>query len=138
MDKIVRRHMRKGYCCIFAFIFCYSCSCSDYGDNLGDGYFFRFEAGDLKDILCEIPNGGEIPANVFSYDYNRQFIIAKQKPLLPPDPLYDKEYLYPLGVATVYYWIIIQKEHVVLGPMSLDAFNDAKVKCHVPNDLKLD
>lgn len=48
MDKIVRRHMRKGYCCIFAFIFCYSCSCSDYGDNLGDGYFFRFEAGDLK------------------------------------------------------------------------------------------
>ena len=43
--------MRKGYCCIFAFIFCYSCSCSDYGDNLGDGYFFRFEAGDLKDIL---------------------------------------------------------------------------------------
>ena len=57
--------MRKGYCCIFAFIFCYSCSCSDYGDNLGDGYFFRFEAGDLKDILCEIPNGGEIPAKQF-------------------------------------------------------------------------
>ena len=89
-------------------------------------------------ILCEIPNGGEIPANVFSYDYNRQFIIAKQKPLLPPDPLYDKEYLYPLGVDTVYYWIIIKKEHIVLGPMSLDAFNDAKVKYHVPNDLKLD
>ena len=22
----------------------------------------------------------------FAYDYNRQFIIAKQKPLLPPDP----------------------------------------------------
>ena len=127
------------YCVITILITCIVPSCtSDYSQNLGQKYVYRDEGGRIKEVFSQESDGEQIPATVISFDYNRQFIIAKQKPKIPQDPLYEKEYLYPLGVDTVYYWIIIKKEHIVLGPMSLDAFNDAKVKYHVPNDLKLD
>lgn len=132
--------MKKNYVYfVYAFvILLYGCSCSDYGKNLGEGYFYRFEAKDLTDILCERSNSGEIPANVIAYDYNHQYIIAKQKPKLPPDPLYSKEYVYLNGSDSVYYWLIIKKEHCVLGPMNLDEFKMAKAKYNVPDDLKLE
>lgn len=64
-----------------------SCS-SDVTKDLGDGYFLRDEGGNVKDILCEQPNSGEIPATIIDYDFDNNFIIAKQKPKLPQDPLY--------------------------------------------------
>ncbi len=127
------------YCVITVLIVFIVPSCtSDYSQNLGQKYVYRDDGGEIKEIFSEKSEGGQIPATVIRFDYNRQFIIAKQKPLLPPDSLYDKEYHYPLGTDTIYYWIIIKKEHTVLGPMNLEAFNDAKAKYHVPNDLKLD
>lgn len=49
--------------------------------NLGGGYTYYYEHSDTKQIFHKFPaEGGEIPANVISYDYNRDFIIAKQKP----------------------------------------------------------
>lgn len=115
-----------------------ACSCSDYTKKLGDGYVYRYEGKPIVEIFCEKINGGSIPPTILSYDYNHKFIIAKQKPKIPQDPLYGKEYIYSNGSDSVYYWIIIKKEHTVLGPMNLEAFNDAKAKYHVPNDLKLD
>lgn len=98
-----------------------SCS-SDYSKNLGDGYFYRFEASDLRDIHSENANDGEIPADIVSYDFDDDFIIAKQKPKLPQDPLYDKDYKYNRGKNEFYYWLIVKNEKLVFGPLNLDEF----------------
>lgn len=121
-------------CCLISVI--QSCT-SDYTKNLGNGYFYRFEASDLRDIGCEKPNGAEIPADVISYAYNRDFIIAKQKPKLPQDPLYDKDYVYKNGTDTLYYWIIFKSSHIALGPFDKAEFERERVKNKVPNELQL-
>lgn len=115
-----------------------TCNCSsDYVENLGDGYFYRHEGGLTNDILCRNPNGGQIPATVLSYDYDNKYIIAKQKPKLPQEPLYDKKYIYIYGSNEIYYWLIIKNEKLVLGPYNLGEFNDAKIKYNVSDKLIL-
>ena len=85
------------YCVITILITCIVPSCtSDYSQNLGQKYVYRDEGGRIKEIFSQESDGEQIPATVISFDYNRQFIIAKQKPKIPQDPLYEKEYLYPL------------------------------------------
>ncbi len=111
---------------------------SDYTENLGSGYFYRNEGGDLKDILCKKPDGGEIPATVLAYAYNKDFIIAKQRPRLPQDPLYEKEYRYVNGRDTVYYWLIIKKKKVVIGPLNEKNFEKERKVNNVPNKLKFE
>jgi adenine/guanine phosphoribosyltransferase-like PRPP-binding protein len=113
-----------------------SCS-SDYTKNLGDDYFYRFEASDLRDIHCERANGGQIPADVVAYDFDDNFIIAKQKPKLPQDPLYGKDYKYSKGGKEFYYWLIVKKSDVVLGPLSFEAFNNSRIKYKVPRNIML-
>jgi hypothetical protein len=100
---------------IFIIILLLFQNCSnDFTKDLGDGYFYRFEGGELNDILGK----GEIPATVLEYAFNDDFIIAEQKPKLPQDPLYDNEYNYNNGANSLYYWIIIKKQNLVLGPFS--------------------
>lgn len=111
------------------------CCTSDYTENLGAGYFFRNEGGDLKDILSKKPNGGEIPSTVIAFDYDRNFIIAKQRPKLPQDILYEKEYDYKLGADTTYFWLIIKKNHLVLGPLDEKGFREAREMYKIPGSL---
>jgi len=115
----------------------HSCNFSDSTENLGDDYLYRNEGGTIKDILSKKANGGEIPATVKSFDFNEKFIIAKQKPKLPQDPLYDNDYKYNRGEKEYYYWIIIKESNFVLGPLSLEEFNDQKNKYKIPNNLTL-
>lgn len=82
--------------CIYILLLLLSCT-SDVIKDLGDGYFLREEGADVKDILCEKPNGKEIPAGVIAYDFEENFIIAIQKPKLPHVPIYDKQYNYKRG-----------------------------------------
>jgi|SRR5690554_727517 len=112
-----------------------SCT-SDYTENLGDGYFFRNEGGDLKDILSKEPKGGEIPSTVIAFDYDKNFIIAKQRPKLPQDILYEKSYNYELGADTTYFWLIVKKNHLVLGPLEKKEFRDVRERYEVPESLK--
>lgn len=100
-----------------------SCDLNDNTENLGNDYFYRNEGALVKDILCKKANGGEIPATVVSYDFDHDFIIAKQKPKLLQDPLYEKEYKYNRGNNEFYYWLIVKDEKLVLGPLNLDEFN---------------
>jgi hypothetical protein len=123
-------------CIIFITLILQNCS-SDYTENLGNDYFYRNEGGIIKDILCKKANGGEIPATVIEYNYNNDFIIAKQKPKLPQDPLYDKTYKYNLGENVLYYWLIDKENQIVYGPLNIEEFNKVKVKLKVPNELKL-
>lgn len=112
-----------------------SCT-SDYTENLGDGYFFRNEGGDLKDILSKEPKGGEIPSTVIAFDYDKNFIIAKQRPKLPQDILYEKSYNYELGADTTYFWLIVKKNHLVIGPLEKKEFRDVRERYEVPESLK--
>ena len=115
------------------------CSCtSDYTQNLGQGYFYRHEGKPLNDIYNEYPQkNGRIPANVIAFDYDRNFIIAKQKPRLPQDILYEKEYEYKLGEDTIYFWLIIKEKKLVLGPLDIEEFKLARKQYNVPDNLKL-
>lgn len=115
-----------------------SCNFSDSTRQLGDGYFFRNEGGKIKDILCEDPKGGEVPATVIAYGYDENFIIAKQKPKLPQDALYDNEYNYKKGSNAIYYWIVIKDKHSVLGPLAYDEYQEARNKFKIPDELKVE
>lgn len=114
------------------------CSCtSDYTKDLGNGYFYRHEGYPLNDILCEKVGGGQIPATVVDYAYNDKFIIAKQKPRIPQDSMYDKTYEYKNGANVFYYWLIVKEEHIVLGPLDIDSFEKERVKYKIPKELRL-
>ncbi len=119
----------------FAF-FCINCS-SDYTENLGNGYFFVGEGEPLNKILNKKSDRGVIPENVNDYDFDKNFIIAKQKPELPQSILYEKKYEYKDGPNEYYYWLIIKNEYRVLGPYNISEFNYAKEIYNVPNTLKL-
>lgn len=120
---------------VLSFVLILQCCTSDYTKNLGGGYFFRNEGGDLQDILCEEPKGGEIPSTVIAYDYDKNFIIALQRPKLPQDILYEKNYNYESGANTTYYWLIIKKNHLVFGPLKENEFIEVKKKYKIPESL---
>lgn len=121
---------------VFGVVLILQCCTSDYAKDLGNGYFFRDEGGDIKDILPKEPKGGEIPSTVIAFDYDRNFIIAKQRPKLPQDILYEKEYNYKLGADTTYFWLIIKKNHIVLGPLDEKEFREAREMYKLPESLK--
>ena len=112
-----------------------SCNFSDSNKSLGNGYFYRNEGGEIKDILCKSTNRGEVPSTVVSYDFDDKFIIVKQKPKLPQDPLYNKDYEYDKGDYEFYYLLIVKKEDLVLGPLNFDEFIKQKDKYNVSDKL---
>lgn len=116
------------------------CSCSDYFKKLGNGYTFVHEGYSEKYIFHEHPaKGGEVPPTVISYDYNKHFIIAKQKPSDYGEATYSGiEYVYPLGRDSVYYWLIVKQEKKVLGPLDYDSFLKLKKEYKVPDGLTLE
>jgi len=121
-----------------AMLFLQSCNFTDSTKQLGDGYFFRNEGDMIKDILSERPNGGEVPAKVIDFAYDQNFIIAKQKPKLPQDALYNKKHYYKKGPDAVYYWIVIKGVRSVLGPLDDDEYKEARKKYNVPDKLELE
>jgi hypothetical protein len=123
---------------IYFLIVLFLYSCSDTYENLGNGYFYRYEGGPNNDILCENSEGGFIPATVIAYAFDELFIIAKQKPKIPQDILYDKEFNYQENYLGEYYWIIIKKKNKVLGPLSLNDFETLRIKLDIPNNLILE
>ena len=124
----------------FAMIFLLSLQCcnSDYTKSLGKDYFYRDEGGDIVDILCKKAKGGQIPSKVVSFDFDHKFIIAKQKPKLPQDPLYDKDYKYSKGDNEFYYWLIVKDKHIVLGPFDEIEYLEIRKKYEVSEKLKFE
>lgn len=140
MDKM--NNIVKGIHCLYCFLIISfylifnSCS-SDYTENLGNGYFFNGEGGSLNNIYCEKSYGGRIPATVIGYDYDNDYIIAKQKPRIPQSILYEKMYEYKYGSDEYYYWIIVKDEYLVLGPFNLSEFAETRIKYKVPDNLNV-
>lgn len=113
-----------------------SCT-SDKIQSLGDEYYYRDEGEDIKDILCENPNGGEVPATVVGYVYDNRFILAKQLPKIPQDILYDKQYIYKEGSGVVYFWIIDKARGVQYGPLCEREYYNLRVKLKIPTRLQI-
>lgn len=125
------------------FVLCLHCliltSCSDYSENLGGGYTYAHEGGGSNYIFHEYPKkGGEIPANVISYDYDKKFIIAKQKPM-PCQYAYEtaKEYTRRTDTISVRYWLIIKQEQKIFSVLGYDGFLKLKKEYNVPEKLVL-
>lgn len=132
--------MRKIFINLIFILLTYFCGCSSGGDmyvELSGGYFYRSEGSDLHDIINHSAIVSEIPANVLSFDYDNDFIIAKQQPTSNPDPLYYNTPKYDSGTDSIYFWLIVNKEKSVIGPMNESDFNKARIKYQVPDLLKL-
>ncbi len=133
VDKIIY------YSVFFLCLFCLICNaCSDYSKNLGEGYTYAHEGTGTNCIFHEYPtSGGEIPPDVISYAYDKNFIVAKQKPN-EFNCAYEKEISYPLGRDTIYYWLIIKQEQKVFGALDYDSFLQLKKKYKVLDNLILE
>jgi hypothetical protein len=132
VDKII--YHLFFFLCLFCLIFI---ACSDYSENLGNGYTYAHEGSGANCIFHEYPaKGGEIPPDVISYDYNKNFIIAKQKPN-EFDCAYETEYHYPLGRDTVYYWLIVKQKQKVFDPLDFVSFQKLKEQYSVSDKLIL-
>ena len=114
-------------------LFC-NAACNDLSINTGDGYFYRDEGREAKDILSRNTDCF-VPATVVFYDYDRNFIVAKQKPQLPQEPLYEKDFVYDRGEDAYYYWLILKKEKVTLGPLDSVEFYKLREQYKVPKSL---
>jgi hypothetical protein len=139
LDKIMIMKTIDLYIVIIFTLLLQGCNFSDSSENLGNDYYYRHEGDDLNDIYNKHPNpnGREIPANVVDYDFDDNIRIAKQKPKLPQDPLYEKDYKYNRGAKKFYYWLIIKNENIVLGPFDLEEFNIRRNKYRVSDELML-
>jgi hypothetical protein len=133
MDKIITLLLLIGIIVLYK-----GCNIgADSSKSLSGGYFYRNEGGDIKDILSNKPDGGEIPSTVITFDYDKNFIIAKQKPKIPQDPLYSKDYYYTDGTDQNYFWLIIHDKQLVLGPMMENEFRKARQLYNVPDKLSV-
>ncbi len=107
--------MGKIIICFLFFIYLSLCSCtSDYFRNLGKGYVYRDEGGDMKEIFHKFSKA-EIPPTILSYSYNDKYVIAKQHPKLPRDA-YSKDYNYTND--SIFYWLIEKDNNMVYGPLN--------------------
>lgn len=127
------------YSILIVLCFCLIQSCNiDQTKNLGSGYTYRDEGGQLKEIYHEYPKkGGQIPSTVVSYDFDRNFIIVKQKPKLPQDPLYEKDFVYNKGKGSYYFWVVLKKDQIVIGPLDSAEFAKLRVKYNITRKLRL-
>jgi hypothetical protein len=104
----------------------------DYADNKDLGNNFTY-FDEQKAIIGKV----DIPMTILSYDYNKQFIIVKQKPEKYPYTASDRG-IYPSGRDAIYYWLIIKAEEKVLGPLDFEEFKELRKKYGVPNELVLE
>ena len=121
---------------LFAALSLLGSACADRTESLGDGYFFRDEGSTVRDILSRRTAGGEVPATVTAYVYDDRFILAQQRPDLPPDPLYKATYNYP-DPDRDYFWIIDKRDDSQTGPLSFREYEAARDRYGVPDNLVL-
>ena len=115
------------FLCLFLF---FSQMCDTDSKNLGNGFVYNAEH---KHILGNI----DIPPAVVSFDYDKNYIIAKQEPVQFHNAIYDKkEYIYPQGRDAIYYWLILKEDQKVFGPLDSIQFLKLRKDYGVPEKLK--
>ncbi|MGX5688164.1 hypothetical protein [Arcticibacter tournemirensis] len=86
MKKRLKDDVKKSYFTLiigYVLLSCFNgCSAGgDYAKDLSGDYFYRDEGDSKKDILSHLPGKKDIYGEVLDYDYNDNFIVAKQKPI---------------------------------------------------------
>ena len=73
------------------------------------------------------------------YQYDDNFIVAKQKPRRYKEfnYTYSEGYKYSKGLDSEYYWIIKKKEKKVFGPLEYSQFIRLCDEFYVPENLRL-
>lgn len=130
-SPVVYSQMRIFFIVLF---YIFLSSCSDSTKELSGNYFLREEGRDLNDISCHSATEREIPANIISYNFNDDFIIASQRPKMTDDPLYSETH-YLNGRDSMYFWLIVHKSKLVLGPLTKSQFDKALSNYNVPMTL---
>jgi hypothetical protein len=131
MDKMKILKITIGIVLLLCFFLFFSLMCDTDSKNLGSGFVYNAKH---KHITGKI----DIPPTIISYDYDKHFIVAKQKPKEFDEAIYDKmEYVYPLGRDTVYYWLIIKQEQKVFDALDYDSFLKLRKEYKVPDNLTL-
>ena len=75
------------------------------------------------------------PSTVIDFECNKEFIVAKQKPKIPQDPLYDLIIKYNKGTDRFYYWIIVKDDRKVLGPLDFEEFKNEADRYNLPLEM---
>lgn len=103
--------------------------------ELSNEYYYR---SDIRDILNHDSTKPDIPADVISFGFDSNFIIAKQIPKSMYDCGYTSQPEYTFGPDTTYYWLIINSKDTVVGPIMETEFLRARSKYNVPAKLKME
>jgi hypothetical protein len=119
-------------------------ACDDHEVRLSGGFIFLSEGPDTQEIWPGKslgPNERYIPCNVVGYDYNSDFIVAKQV---------AREACYHIGLegnrknmfnqhdGQTYFWIIDAQKRVIHGPYSEPQFAAQRKQLGVSEELKVD
>ncbi len=148
---------------IFLILIINSCGIgiSDINKKLGNGYHFLGEGG-AQSYIYYTSSSGRYPSieeisiwpTVLSFDYDENFIIAKQsinekaikqclvfyweKTSLSADSLLKANtYFKDMFAIDPCYWIINKKDKVINGPYDLSSFMKEKITMGVSNKLHL-
>ncbi|TDQ09207.1 DUF3997 domain-containing protein [Pedobacter metabolipauper] len=130
---LVRKIMKSGIfkSGVFLTAFFFSCSTSDFTEDLGNGYTFVSESN-VHQIISG-PNGswtGIVPCTVEAYDFDHAYIVVKQRS--NPECLRD-------GISTlsIAYWIINKQRRSTYGPLDSLSFVMKRRELKVPASLNL-
>ena len=109
-------------------------------DEVNLGHHFKFDTkrqcvfshqiGVLYPIVIKNqPGRRDIPPNVIDYVFDKRYVLVKQQPKIPLEQIYydSNDVAYPHELDSLYYWIIIKRDGIVLGPMLFDDFHN---KCN--------
>ena len=108
---------------------------------LGDGFYFSSTNEFNKHIWYwrlfdkEHEDIG-VPPCVLSYRNTHRFILVMHKPR-KFDDIIDIHYTYPQGRDSDYFWIVIKKEKIIIGPMSKEKMVACQDSLLIPARLQI-
>jgi hypothetical protein len=126
--------MKRILAIFFALIFL-SLNCSDYTEDLGNGYEYGFEGAIVRTI-----SGGKIniDVDVIAYAYNDDFIIAAQMPYSYEKVVKEEKCGESYKYDTVYFYIIDKRIDSLYGPMGLQEYLDTRNRMGLPKDFRME
>jgi hypothetical protein len=112
-------------------------ACTHDKNDLGAGYYYHEKGGKEKTIISQVTKRG-ICGEIIDYDYDNDFILAAQKPY--ENYCWFDSYVedFPNGLNATYYWLILKKDNIILGPYELTKFKEIRNRYKVPATLNLD
>ena len=113
---------------------CLNLSCDDTIE-FDENYILVWEGKGCNGIMCHKGVDCGVPCDVLAYNYDDDFIIVAQLPNETDQPL-DRICVYSKGRKYIYYWLIIPKKNIELGPLTKEQFEEARKTYKVPEDME--